>query len=306
MNKDKLHYVLIHLIGIFLCATIAFKFDIYQYETSKMLLILTSLLSTFLFFFSFYYDNINVIDLLWGLDSFYLILNYSLKNLDKLLTANDLVKYAFVYFAFASILLYGLKHIVYYMRAFHGLNKENEDFRYKEFRSESKNSVAFWISSYFLLHQIPLLILTLGYLPLFNAVDLVLDDKQTPNLTTAFILILASNAALFFEIIADEQLFLFRVMKKEKKIESSKVIYYGLWKLVRHPNYLGEVLIFGILFLLDYTLTGNINCIGFVLMSAIFIFYSIPKMEKLMESKYKENYENYKQLVRSKLIPYIY
>ena len=95
---------------------------------------------------------------------------------------------------------------------------------------------------------------------------------------------------VLLELISDIQ------MKKFIKTRSSRneVINVGLWKFSRHPNYLGEILIwFGAALVL---IISNIHYWYFVLGAIInllmFIFISIPMEENHMKA-YKENYDIY-------------
>ncbi len=119
--------------------------------------------------------------------------------------------------------------------------------------------------------------------------------------------------ALIVETIADEQLALFREEKEKLRNKEgtvgSRVIYIGLWKYLRHPNYFGEVLYF---FSLLFFVLGlrweiiRINFIGFFAMASIFIFYSVPAMENYLLNRYKEEYVRYRQKVKNRLIPLLY
>lgn len=85
-------------------------------------------------------------------------------------------------------------------------------------------------------------------------------------------------------------------MKRFIKIRTSRseVINIGLWKYSRHPNYLGEILIwFGVAAVL---ITAHLSywylLIGAVINLLMFVFISIPMEEKHLK-EYKENYDEY-------------
>ena len=85
-------------------------------------------------------------------------------------------------------------------------------------------------------------------------------------------------------------------MKKFIKIRSSRseVINIGLWKYSRHPNYLGEILIwFGVAAVL---IVGHFSywyfVFGAIINLLMFLFISIPMEEKHLK-EYKENYDEY-------------
>ena len=85
-------------------------------------------------------------------------------------------------------------------------------------------------------------------------------------------------------------------MKKFIKIRTSRseVINIGLWKYSRHPNYLGEILIwFGVAAVLIIThYVYWYLFVGAVVNLLMFLFISIP-MEENHLKEYKENYDDY-------------
>lgn len=70
----------------------------------------------------------------------------------------------------------------------------------------------------------------------------------------------------------------------------------GLWKYSRHPNYLGEILIWvGVycsLLLTDYSLWFTF--IGIIIMLFLFIVISIPMMEKRQVNR-RSDYKDYQR-----------
>ena len=85
-------------------------------------------------------------------------------------------------------------------------------------------------------------------------------------------------------------------MKKFIKIRTSRseVINIGLWKYSRHPNYLGEILIwFGVAAVLIIThYVYWYLFVGAIVNLLMFLFISIPMEERHLK-QYKENYEEY-------------
>lgn len=85
-------------------------------------------------------------------------------------------------------------------------------------------------------------------------------------------------------------------MKRFIKTRTSKgeVINIGLWKYSRHPNYLGEILIwFGVAAVLVVSHYAYWYLLaGAVINLLMFLFISIPMEEKHLK-EYKENYDEY-------------
>lgn len=95
---------------------------------------------------------------------------------------------------------------------------------------------------------------------------------------------------VLLEFIADIQMKTFI----KNRTSRNEVINVGLWKYSRHPNYLGEILIwFGAaLTLIVASFTYWYFIIGAVINLLMFLFISIPMEEKHLR-EYKENYDEY-------------
>ena len=99
------------------------------------------------------------------------------------------------------------------------------------------------------------------------------------------------------QLIADYQRYRF------SKTNPGKVCNVGLWKYSRHPNYLGEILMWWGVFLILISMDPYLwwTGIGALLNNVLFTTISIPLMEKRQLSN-KSDYKNY-QIETSKLIP---
>ncbi|MBH1941808.1 DUF1295 domain-containing protein [Mobilitalea sibirica] len=102
------------------------------------------------------------------------------------------------------------------------------------------------------------------------------------------------------QMIADLQLHTFR----NRNVVRSKIIRTGLWRYSRHPNYLGEILMWWGVYL---TILPNHNelwylSLGAIMNTLLFRFISIPMAEKHLAA-YKEHYEEYKKETRM-LLPF--
>ena len=107
--------------------------------------------------------------------------------------------------------------------------------------------------------------------------------------------------AVLIEFIADRQMDLFKKSNPSK----NQNIERGLWNYSRHPNYFGEVSFWWGIWLMQIGVMQGIwiTITGPVVMTLLFVFISIPMMEKhILESK--PYYRNYQKQV-SMLIPWI-
>ncbi len=108
--------------------------------------------------------------------------------------------------------------------------------------------------------------------------------------------------AAFIQFFADQQMKEF----KERNHGQKKCIEEGLWKYSRHPNYFGEITIWWGLYIMYFGSTMKVDIYLFapILMTALFLFISIPWMEKkILETR--PEYKEYQKRV-SMLIPFFH
>ncbi len=184
------------------------------------------------------------------------------------------------------MLLYGIRLTSNFYRDWPGLS--HEDWRYRNFRKQFPS--LYWVVSFFGVHFFPTVMVYAGCLPMFGAMA---EGGNPLNwLDAAGTIVLLGSVILAY--VADEQLRNFRKDPQNK----GKFITTGLWGLSRHPNYLGEVLTWWGLFLLalaaglQFWWTG----IGALLITVMFLFVSIPLMEK-KNLENKPGYADYIKLV---------
>lgn len=114
-------------------------------------------------------------------------------------------------------------------------------------------------------------------------------------------------AGMLLEAIADYQKFTFR----SNPANHDKWISTGLWGVVRHPNYLGEILLWAGLFLsASSTFQGHefLSVISPIFVAILLTKVSgIPILEKMNMRRWKENPEFLNYIRRTpRLIPYLY
>jgi steroid 5-alpha reductase family enzyme len=163
-------------------------------------------------------------------------------------------------------------------------NLKHEDWRYQKLKKDTGKY--YWLVSFLGIHLFPTLIVFLGLLPVLPAVN------NTASLGILdFLGMLICLSGVFLEYISDEQLRKFKNSNPARGLNMDK----RLWSISRHPNYLGEILFWFGLFVIN--LSGNIlsnlwTGIGFLSMYVLFKFISIPMMEKRLV-KSKDQYEDY-------------
>jgi len=192
----------------------------------------------------------------------------------------------------ALILFWSVRLTANWARGWSGMH--HEDWRYRKIAADTGKF--YWPVSFLGIHLMPTLFVFAGCLPLWFS----LHSTEAFNLTD-ILAALITLLAILVEWIADEQL-------KSFKKETSGKAYMdkGLWSIMRHPNYFGEILFWTGMFLFvlaSGSYDGWWTACGFVAMIILFNFISVPLMEKRNLSK-RPGYEKYIKEVHA-LLPLI-
>ncbi len=159
-----------------------------------------------------------------------------------------------------------------------------EDWRYVDYRNKSPK---LWpIINFFGINMMPTLLVFAGLLP---GLSMMIENTGFKPLSLIGTVVIIWGFLL--ELLAD------RDMHKHLATDVNHTIcQVGLWKYSRHPNYLGEISIwFGIYFML-LAVNPSKFYLGFgaIAILALFVFISIPMMEK-RQIKRRPAYIEYKK-----------
>jgi steroid 5-alpha reductase family enzyme len=168
-------------------------------------------------------------------------------------------------------------------------NLEWEDWRYRDL----KRAAPFpWLVIFLGVMMMPTCLVFLGCIPLWG---LLQAETPGPVLPAAGGLLILLGTA--FEHCADSQM---RAYKQRPN--HGPCIDEGLWRYSRHPNYLGEILVWAGVFTAGLERFSPLHCVGLPLIILLFTLISIPMMEKHLLTKRPE-YAHYRATV-SPLIPW--
>ncbi len=183
---------------------------------------------------------------------------------------------------FVVIFVYSLRLTMNFIVGFHSLSYV--DWRYKMLKE--KSGKAYQLVNLFGICMFPTLVVYSASLPAIAYANLT-DYSFLDAIGLSVILF-----GTLLEFVSDIQ------MKKFIKVRNdrSEVLNKGLWKYSRHPNYLGEILIwFGVALTL---IVSHLNywylAAGSIVNLLMFLFISIPMEEKHFKD-YKPDYEQYKK-----------
>lgn len=200
----------------------------------------------------------------------------------------------FIRIMFTAIVVvwWGTRLTTNWLKTWPGL--KHEDWRYRKLAKDA--GPFYWAVSFLGIHLFPTIMVFLGCLPLIAIVF-----SEAPLMWTDFLGFFIALIAIEIERRSDIQL---RNFKKENSATAKKICDVGLWKYSRHPNYFGEITFWGGIFIMAYGLNPEENLyygIGFLIMVLLFVFISIPMMEKRQIQK--EGYADYRKQV-SMLVPW--
>jgi len=179
-----------------------------------------------------------------------------------------------VRFAVVAVLLgvWGIRLTGNFLAGWDGLR--HEDWRYTEYRRLPV--WGYWTVSLFGLHLMPTLVVFGAMLPVWA----VTREPGRPLGPLDAVAALVAAAAIAIEAAADLQKRRFRRRHPGRPVDT------GLWARSRHPNYLGEVAFWWGLFLFVPAAGGPWWTVaGPVAMTMLFLFVSIPLMERHMADR---------------------
>lgn len=185
------------------------------------------------------------------------------------------------------VTVWGIRLTANWAYTFYGL--EHQDWRYTLL--QKKTGKFYPLINFIGIHIVPTLVVYACILPL------VFVLKYGAKLNALSVLFsICSLLAVVLQGVSDVQMHRFRKAKREGKADG--FIRVGFWKYARHPNYLGEIIMWWGIALSAWALLPQrwYLLIGAVCNTLLFIFVSIPLAEG-KQSK-KDGFEEYKRQTR--------
>jgi len=192
----------------------------------------------------------------------------------------------------AAIFIWGIRLTINWIVRWRGLSQQ--DWRYTMLKNKSPR--LWFITNLMGINMMPTLIVFAALIPVYFGMG---QDRDI----NAFSVIgfTVCIGAVLIQAISDRQMDLFRRDSSNK----SRHIDRGLWHYSRHPNYLGEISFWWGLWLMQIGILPGlwVTIAGPVLMTLLFVFVSIPMMEKyIIETR--PGYREYQKKVSVlKLLP---
>lgn len=207
-------YVLAALLGAFVYSFLPFSFWL-------NLLIADVVATAFTFVFSLIFKNASVYDPYWSVQPIVIVIAFvALKGL----------RLSGV-FLLVAICIWGVRLTANWAYTFHGLT--HQDWRYTMLAEKTGEFYPF--INFLGIHLVPTLVVYGCVLPAVFVIEKGADFNAGVAVFTLFAL-----AAVCLQGTADVQMHCYR--KQTNKTGKRGFIRTGLWKYSRHPNYLGEIL----------------------------------------------------------------
>lgn len=224
------------------------------------------------FIFSLVFNNSSVYDPYWSVQPLVITFAYLFES-EINITSVLLV---------SAIYIWGIRLTINFGYTFKNLYYE--DWRYRMLSEKTKKFYP--IVNFLGIHLFPTLVVYLCILP---AIDVIKSNYGFNYLLILFLII--SLLAIIIQGVSDYQMHIYRNNRKTPFIRN------GLWKYSRHPNYLGEILMWWGVGLYGAFLSNNyIYLLGAIVNNLMFIFISIPLADSRQSRK--EGFKEYKKATR--------
>lgn len=240
------------------------------------LLIADAVCTVFVFIFSMIFKNASVYDPYWSVQPIVIVVFFACGHMITLPSLLILI----------SIIYWGIRLTGNWAYTFGGL--KHQDWRYTKFENESGK--IYPLINLAGIHLMPTLIVYLCTLPAV----FVIRNELSANAGSVIGMAVCIGAATL-QLFSDVQ------MQKYRKSGENGLIRTGLWKYARHPNYLGEILMWwGVGIQAVSVMPDHWYLLAGALANTIMFFtVSIPLADKRQSQK--PGYAEYKAATRSLL-----
>ena len=281
--KNNRGYSFLVIAAVYLVAGFlgGFLYRLMPYPFWLSLLLADVAATVFTFAMSLLFHNASVYDPYWSVQPIVIILGFALSRGMTPVTIAPLI----------AVCLWGIRLTGNWAYTFHGL--QYQDWRYTMLRE--KTGKLYPIINFLGIHMVPTLIVYGCALPVVFL--FALPDKSAAitggHLVLCGISFLISLLAVLLQAVSDLQMHRFRRRKKGGFIRD------GLWKYARHPNYLGEILMWwGMGLYSVFALAGSqwYLLVGAAANTVLFLAVSIPMADNRQAKK--PGYPSYKAQTR--------
>jgi steroid 5-alpha reductase family enzyme len=280
-RKDQLILLIIYIVSFSIGLFIGNSYLEFGLIGKSAIIVFSAVIVIWLF--SFLLNNSSIFDPYWSVAPVVFLVYYggNASGMWHLVYGNWFTSVRFV-LLLILVFVYGVRLTWNFLRNWRGL--KHEDWRYVDFRE--KTGSLYWVVSFLGIHLFPAIMVFMGTLSILVAVTAGIRPVNLLDMLG----ITLTGTAILLEAKADKQLHEFVANNKEE----GKTMDTGLWSVSRHPNYLGEMSFWWGLFF--FALAANPSywwvLIGPLSITLMFIFISIPLIEKRLLNR-KKDYAEY-------------
>ena len=272
-NSRKLSFLIVFFVYILATVGGILVYNALEFKPWLSLLIADILATVIVFLFSLLFKNASVYDPYWSVQPIVIAIAFAFTY--KVSVLSLLMLFA--------VVLWGVRLTANWAYTFHGLN--HQDWRYTMLKE--KTGKAYPIINFLGIHLFPTLVVYACILPVIYA---IMIGANVNALSVVGVLI--SVLAVLLQGVSDIQ------MQKFRNAHTGEFIRLGLWKYSRHPNYLGEILMWWGMAIAFVSAVPSMwyLCLGAFINTLMFLVVSIPMADK-RQSK-KDGFNEYKKATR--------
>ena len=279
-GKRTVSFIIITAIYILATAVGVLTYSLLDLPVFLAVLIADIVATAVTFVFSLIFSNASVYDPYWSVQPIVIAFAFLIGKPLSLVNLLPVI----------AIVLWGVRLTANWAYTFMGI--EHQDWRYTMLKE--KTGAFYPVVNFVGIHLVPTLVVYACVMPVVE----VLNSTSLTLNALSVVFFAVSVLAIVLQLVADSQMHAYR------KHKATPFIRVGLWKYSRHPNYLGEILMWwGIgLYALSVMPDKWFVIVGAILNTLLFLFVSIPLAEG-KQSK-KEGYDLYKKQTRALLPVY--
>ena len=279
-GKRTVSFIIITAIYILATAVGVLTYSLLDLPVFLAVLIADIVATAVTFVFSLIFSNASVYDPYWSVQPIVIAFAFLIGKPLSLVNLLPVI----------AIVLWGVRLTANWAYTFMGI--EHQDWRYTMLKE--KTGAFYPVVNFVGIHLVPTLVVYACVMPVVE----VLNSTSLTLNALSVVFFAVSVLAMVLQLVADSQMHAYR------KHKATPFIRVGLWKYSRHPNYLGEILMWwGIgLYALSVMPDKWFVIVGAILNTLLFLFVSIPLAEG-KQSK-KEGYDLYKKQTRALLPVY--
>ena len=259
--------------------------DIYKYLDESIpfywrLLVADVIATIITFVFSVIFKNASVYDPYWSVQPPVILVAFAV---GKQITPLRIL-------LLVAVLFWAIRLTANWAYTFKGL--DHQDWRYTMLKEKTKKFYPF--VNFFGIHLVPTLIVYACTIPAIYALQ---NNWEKCNIG-CIIFGAISICAVILQGISDYQMHKFRKEKAQNPETTPQFIRNGLWKYSRHPNYLGEIIMWWGIALAVVCVVPHqwYLIIGAFINTCLFLFISIPMADNRQSQK--QGFDEYKKQTR--------